>query len=1302
MSDETIKLEGTIIWLAPFYNRTGFGMDARGTVLALHRIGVKIKIVPVNNIEEGIDDVDLELIKSLENTPIIPPITYIVSHVADKSWLQFKLPEPNLKIIATTVIADVSSPPKNMLDACREFDQVWVMSEHERQVLITNGFLSEKIKIVWWPHPWIENSLIPVIKPEPTTYNMPFCFLNISLFLPRRRWDTLIEAYLEEFKRGENVELYLKVNYPPWHPIPGKPKQDLLNLIQELRIKTGSEASIIIDDNLGKRTELINLIDSCNVYVSTDTAPTSPVAEARARRRAVIIPNSYNYGADSYIGIDCDNSEKISFSQEMLMYMPNHKDTLLSLLRVDNVRSALRKAFNLSPEERYQISEEFSHLLGPKETLPNIIDSIKAGWEYKNSLKRNVDISSSLIEHELDNNDLNRSKNSKVEDRLTVNKTGMNKLRFDEKMMHGFSNRTAAGKLPSKLPSPLALNLGCGNDVRERFLNIDLFSEDTRVIAMDIRKLEFSDNSVDFILASDVLEHFSFREVDIVLQEWARVLKPNAEIIIRSPSLKLQAKAYLNGKWDADTASYMIFGGQTNPGDYHHIGFDKESIQRHLKKANLELKSYEEIDVSQDKGFCNLNFVAKAIKSDRKKEDIKIQKQSIVWEGAQFVYHSLALINREQCLRLIKDGYNVSIIPFEKDQFKPGKNSPLQKLRNVTNKKLSSVDIHVRHQWPPNLTAPERGHWVIIQPWEFGSLPKQWADVFSTQVDEMWVPSSYVKKIYEESGVPAERVFIVPNGADPNKFNPKAKPYHLKTKKAFKFLFVGGTIFRKGIDILLDVYTNAFTANDDVCLVIKDMGGDSFYKGQNMKSQINEIQKDKNAPEIEYIDKILPEDELIGLYTSSDVLVHPYRGEGFGFPILEAMACSIPAIVTNGGACLDFCNEENSLLVEAKSVRFENKNVGDMELVDNMWLFEPDKQDLERKMLYAFKNKIKMKAMGVIASEYVHSNFNWSKSSEILQARIKILSLQPVRRENINIEEQIIKKGSDMPIVKNENLDFNKSFLSAYELYEAKRFKDSLLKLYEAETYYENGQHKSNEVDLSDLNVLKGIIYMELNDLNNARKAFEEALSINPESSGACIGLCDLFYRLDLKTEAKTMIEYGILYDPKNQDAPFKLAVINQELGFPDNHNSLIPADSVKDGIPDMVNEAYELFLKKEYNSSLSKLLFVEDNLDEIVSAYKKDEFIVIINNLKGFNYLALNKAEKAKICYEKALSFDPQSSQAYAGLGEILFLNGKDSEAKIMFEKGVKNNPDNQFAVGGLQKVNQVLGLSINHNSLD
>ena len=59
-------------------------------------------------------------------------------------------------------------------------------------------------------------------------------------------------------------------------------------------------------------------------------------------------------------------------------------------------------------------------------------------------------------------------------------------------------------------------------------------------------------------------------------------------------------------------------------------------------------------------------------------------------------------------------------------------------------------------------------------------------------------------------------------------------------------------------------------------------------------------------------------EELAGLYAACDCLVHPYRGEGFGLPIAEAMACGLPAIVTGYGAAMDFCDERTSYPILAR------------------------------------------------------------------------------------------------------------------------------------------------------------------------------------------------------------------------------------------------------------------------------------------------------------------------------------------------------------------------------------------------
>ena len=194
------------------------------------------------------------------------------------------------------------------------------------------------------------------------------------------------------------------------------------------------------------------------------------------------------------------------------------------------------------------------------------------------------------------------------------------------------------------------------------------------------------------------------------------------------------------------------------------------------------------------------------------------------------------------------------------------------------------VDVHVRHQWPPRFDPPPDGRWVIVQPWEFGSLPRAWIEPINRLVDEVWVPSHYVRSCFIRSGVDPRRVVVIPNGVDPARFHPGAPPLPLPTSKRFRFLFVGGTLARKGADILLDAYLATFRREDDVCLVVKDLGADSFYRGQGLRGRLRDLARDERAPEILYLEDDLPEAALPGLYTACQALVHPFRGEGFGLP----------------------------------------------------------------------------------------------------------------------------------------------------------------------------------------------------------------------------------------------------------------------------------------------------------------------------------------------------------------------------------------------------------------------------------
>lgn len=85
----------------------------------------------------------------------------------------------------------------------------------------------------------------------------------------------------------------------------------------------------------------------------------------------------------------------------------------------------------------------------------------------------------------------------------------------------------------------IKLNLGCGNKLKEGYINVDIATRDGKQpdVDADVRDLPFHENYADEILSVHVVEHFFEWEIQAILKEWLRVLKPGGKIIIECPDM---------------------------------------------------------------------------------------------------------------------------------------------------------------------------------------------------------------------------------------------------------------------------------------------------------------------------------------------------------------------------------------------------------------------------------------------------------------------------------------------------------------------------------------------------------------------------------------------------------------------------------------------------------------------------------------------------------------------------------------------------------------------------------------------
>ncbi len=218
-------------------------------------------------------------------------------------------------------------------------------------------------------------------------------------------------------------------------------------------------------------------------------------------------------------------------------------------------------------------------------------------------------------------------------------------------------------------------------------------------------------------------------------------------------------------------------------------------------------------------------------------------------------------------------------------------------------------DLVIRQYWPPVWERPRCRWFVVIQPYEYGAVPLSWV-AGAASADAIWVPSSFAKSCWVKAGADAGKIFVVPNGIHPHRAT--AEPV------SGRLLYVGGGIWRKGVDLLFAALSGLSEPElSSMELVIKETGYGSYYTGQSLVDRLLESNP-AVAARTTVLRKEMDRRELLELMASATALVHPYRAEGFGLPMLEALSVGVPVIATRGGAADDFLDDGNAYLVRSK------------------------------------------------------------------------------------------------------------------------------------------------------------------------------------------------------------------------------------------------------------------------------------------------------------------------------------------------------------------------------------------------
>lgn len=220
--------------------------------------------------------------------------------------------------------------------------------------------------------------------------------------------------------------------------------------------------------------------------------------------------------------------------------------------------------------------------------------------------------------------------------------------------------------------------------------------------------------------------------------------------------------------------------------------------------------------------------------------------------------------------------------------------------------------------------------------WDVGSdcLRREYPDLWKPDIlnkfqkeidlaDYALVASNYVKNTLIYSGMPADRIFIVPYGTTQRKITRCNKAFDSRVE----LLFVGQINYRKGIHRLLRVIENF--SEDDIHLNIA-----GYYSQDNTF-----YLKYKNDRKITFLGQV-PHEQIGQLYQSSDVFILPSLSEGMARVGIEALGCGLPLICTDHSGV-------NDLIVDGEN-GFVIPTCDDEAMKEKIQWFIHNKQEIPR------------------------------------------------------------------------------------------------------------------------------------------------------------------------------------------------------------------------------------------------------------------------------------------------------------------------------------------------------------------
>jgi glycosyltransferase involved in cell wall biosynthesis len=270
----------------------------------------------------------------------------------------------------------------------------------------------------------------------------------------------------------------------------------------------------------------------------------------------------------------------------------------------------------------------------------------------------------------------------------------------------------------------------------------------------------------------------------------------------------------------------------------------------------------------------------------------------------------------------------------------------------------------------PRIRGTMRAAFVV---WEPSLLPPEKRECLRA-ADRLLTPTEWGRALLVANGFDAGRIAVVPEGVDAARFHPHG-PAGEGRGGTFRFLCVARWTLRKGVAEVVAAFCREFRRGEPVELVLHcGAGADA-----SLHRLLRELGISGHAP-ITTSGRRSPAG-MVDLYNGCDALVLATRAEGWGLPVVEAMACALPVIATDYSAVAELLHPSI-----AYPLRVERMvNVRDPQRFPGAgpygeWAL-PDVEHLRALMRHVYENPEEARAKGRRAREEVSARWTWERAA---------------------------------------------------------------------------------------------------------------------------------------------------------------------------------------------------------------------------------------------------------------------------------------------------------------------------------